>query len=341
MEINFLSSLDLLISFGVVMLLATSVVTAFVQLALEVLKQRTKVLQSGIAGLLQQAGLDEQCAKSVAEEVIAHRMVGADASVIQREKLIQILLDLAARKAELSASLTKLVGANPQQTLDSILARAGELEATHPHLAEHVRQTFAIVESTKQSVASGVNSLLAWFDDSCDRMSHEFAKRSRVVTIAASFAVAFALPLDSIELLRNLARDPDQAARLVATASSVIEKAQPAVPAKSLSDAQETLTQSLAELKAATGAAITLGRWNVKDGLWWVGVIITGLLLSLGAPFWFDVVKKGLRLRSALAEKDAADRDQRVSAQQPAGDLPALNRQAEEKANSKAAGSNG
>lgn len=372
MEINFLSSLDLLISFGVVMLLATSVVTAFVHLLLEILKQRTAVLSHGIARLLEQAGLAAADAEAAAEAVIAHRMVGADASVIQREKLIQVLLDLASRGGDLGEKLKKIVGSDPAQTLSAILARAGELEATHPHLADHVRQTFAIVENTKKEAAQALNSVLSWFDDSCDRMSHEFAKRSRTVTIVTSFAIAFALPLDSIELIKNLARDSAKVAKLVESASGVLEKADrlnlggatsttpdtapakpanpsgaaattpdtaPAQPAKldAVQAARETLATSVAELKAAASPAVPLGNWQLSNPVWWGGVVVSGLLMSLGAPFWFDVVKKALRLRSALAEKDAVDRTERVSAQEPVPQLPVLNRA--NNANSAQAGS--
>ena len=38
------------------------------------------------------------------------------------------------------------------------------------------------------------------------------------------------------------------------------------------------------------------------------GVLITALLLSLGAPFWYGALGKLLQLRSALAVKDDAQR---------------------------------
>jgi hypothetical protein len=54
-------------------------------------------------------------------------------------------------------------------------------------------------------------------------------------------------------------------------------------------------------------------RWGaVNPG----GVVITVLLLSLGAPFWYSVLGRLLRLRSALAAKDDV---QRAARQQPLG----------------------
>jgi len=58
--------------------------------------------------------------------------------------------------------------------------------------------------------------------------------------------------------------------------------------------------------------------FNVQKVL---GIILSALLLSLGAPFWYDTLKTGLRLRAAIADKDDAQRLERqttqVSAQQP------------------------
>jgi hypothetical protein len=44
------------------------------------------------------------------------------------------------------------------------------------------------------------------------------------------------------------------------------------------------------------------------------GMILSVLLMSLGAPFWFNALKDLLKLRSSLAEKDDAQRAQRQAA---------------------------
>ena len=44
------------------------------------------------------------------------------------------------------------------------------------------------------------------------------------------------------------------------------------------------------------------------------GVLLTSLLLSLGAPFWYGALKKMLQLRSALAARDDEQRAARQTA---------------------------
>ena len=46
----------------------------------------------------------------------------------------------------------------------------------------------------------------------------------------------------------------------------------------------------------------------------WMGVAVGALLLTLGAPFWFNVLRDLLKLRSAVAGQESQDRAQRQAA---------------------------
>ncbi|MGH8509298.1 MAG: hypothetical protein ACREVH_11370 [Gammaproteobacteria bacterium] len=58
------------------------------------------------------------------------------------------------------------------------------------------------------------------------------------------------------------------------------------------------------------------------------GILLSVLLLSLGAPFWFEVLKTGLKLRSSLAGKEEKEREERKSSQDAAAFAPATPPQA-------------
>jgi len=45
------------------------------------------------------------------------------------------------------------------------------------------------------------------------------------------------------------------------------------------------------------------------------GVILSALLLSLGAPFWYEMLKNLLKLRSVAASKDDDQRKERQTSQ--------------------------
>jgi hypothetical protein len=52
------------------------------------------------------------------------------------------------------------------------------------------------------------------------------------------------------------------------------------------------------------------------------GLLVTALLLSLGAPFWYNALGQLLQLRSVLAVKDDAQRTARQSTEPPAAGTP-------------------
>ena len=58
-------------------------------------------------------------------------------------------------------------------------------------------------------------------------------------------------------------------------------------------------------------------RWGQAPDLWmkFFGILLTSLLLSLGAPFWYNALKNLIRLRSLIAQKDDDQRDTRQSQQ--------------------------
>ena len=55
-----------------------------------------------------------------------------------------------------------------------------------------------------------------------------------------------------------------------------------------------------------------------------LGILLTALLLSLGAPFWYGTLQKLLSLRSALATKDDEQRKERQVSGQAASSAGAL-----------------
>jgi hypothetical protein len=53
--------------------------------------------------------------------------------------------------------------------------------------------------------------------------------------------------------------------------------------------------------------------WNL--GKMWKGIFLSWILLSLGSPFWYDMLKNLLRLRPMLAKQEESERGDRQKAQ--------------------------
>ncbi len=177
-----------------------------------------------------------------------------------------------------------------------------ELSVERPDLAAAVVRATAFARSPLAALASEVFGV---FDSTMDRVSAKFTAQSRKLVAIFGIAVALALPLDTFDLLKRLARSDSAREQAVALAQTLA--------IESTADVR----LAVAKLQAAevivvpSSKAEWLARWQQVN---WAGVAVSALLLTLGGPFWFTVLKDLLRLRSAAASQESQDRAQRQAA---------------------------
>ena len=170
-----------------------------------------------------------------------------------------------------------------------------------PDLAAATVRSTAIARTPVSGLASEIFGV---FDSTMDQVSEKFTSQSRKLVAFFGIALALALPLDTFDLLQRFARS--DAARDQAVAL-----------AQTLTVNQPDVRIAYAKLEAAeiivvpSSPADWLARWQKVNLL---GVAAGALLLTLGAPFWFHVLKDLLKLRSAVAGQESQDRAQRQAA---------------------------
>jgi len=327
-----LKTIDVLIGISVVMLLASLVVTVLTQFVTGLVNSRGRHLLQGIAGLLQQIapGLDRSVAREIAAAVLTHPLIRGVGSrfgaVIQREELTKILLELAADDGPqklLEDARRKLVDAlktnginDPAAVIERARGAILRLELSRPDLATHVRQSVALLESAQSAFLAKIN---AWFDQTMDRVSERFTATTRGITLAMGLAVAFVLQLDTPLLMNHLATDPQLRASMVQQAIQLDE--QQHVWDQIPSDQRRQAFEKLSSADLVTVPS-DFKEWENN----WsragahptiLGVILSAILLSFGAPFWYNTLKNLLRLRSTLAQKDDDQRTERQTTQSP------------------------
>jgi hypothetical protein len=179
-----------------------------------------------------------------------------------------------------------------------------------------MRQNMAILHAAESDFVAKINN---WFDQTMDRTSQRFTASTRAVTFAGAFVVAFGLQVDTPALVNRLAADEalrnafvQEAQALQKDAAARQQAGEPAAPQLSATEMDRKYRAFL----AANGIITlpTAGTWRESfDGKNVLGMLVTALLLSLGAPFWYNALGKLLQLRSVLAVKDDAQRSQRQS----------------------------
>jgi hypothetical protein len=241
-------------------------------------------------------------------EILARKIVRSK-DAITREDLIETLLVLAQKNTELKDKIAALTpGFDPQALLAQVRRAALELSVERPDLAAAVVRSAAVARSPLSSLASEVFGV---FDATMDRVSANFTAQSRKLVAIFGIAVALGLPLDTFDLLKRLARS-DSAREQAVTLAQTFAANQSAADST-----PRDVRLAAAKLQAAevivvpASRAEWLARWQQVN---WAGVAVSALLLTLGGPFWFTVLKDLLRLRSAAASQESQDRAQRQAA---------------------------
>ena len=310
-------SLDVLIGATTVLLLFSMGVTVVTQAFTSLLGRRGKHLKLGLADLLQQLGVsDRKHAEEISKQVLLHPLVadggGKLGSVVHREEFTKLLLGFAGAQGartlkveareSLIATLRNSGITNPDQTLSNVADLALQLEASNPELANDVRDRVAILHGASSLFVARVNS---WFDQTMDRIGQRFTYYTHGMTFAVAMALALGLQLNMVTVINRLSTD-DQFRQ--AAAASALKMTSQNLPADAASADYFHLLDN--------AGVMSLPSWNAPVN--WTKIpeiLLTGLLISLGAPFWYNALKDLLRLRSTAAQKDDQQRLQRQSTQ--------------------------
>lgn len=147
-------------------------------------------------------------------------------------------------------------------------------------------------------------SLEHWYDDAMDRVSGWYKRYVQRIILAISIVLVASLNVDSINIAQVLWRLPTERAAVASAAAAH-------VPASNASQNADQQIQAISALKLPLGwtpphtasahstdprhVPLGLASWLIKL----LGLILTVLALSLGAPFWFDALSKLGSLRQS------------------------------------------
>ena len=306
-----IKSLDILLGLTVVMLVASMAVTVLTQIWTAIFNTRGNHLRNGLIDLLNQlhCSLTQEDAKAIAEHLLKHPLIrdGANrmGSLIHRDELTRLLLEAAAGKGcHVLHHLARqaLVNALKQNgipdadgALKSIRDTALALELTCPALAVSARHDLAILQAASSDFVAKING---WFDQTIDRISARFTFTTRQITLCIAVVVVVVTQMDTVALVNRLSTDD-------ALRNSLVQKAYAQERLSAMDPHQITILASRDVFPIARNPKDWLGAWHLSKI---PGTAISVLLLSLGAPFWFEALKNMLRLRSLIAAKDDTQR---------------------------------
>jgi hypothetical protein len=199
-----------------------------------------------------------------------------------------------------------------------------------------------------------------WYNAAMDRVSGWYKRRVQIILLILGFAMAVALNADSINIGKALFQDDALRRSIVEQAEDFgplptpTPQASPAEtdPAKieaakekAVADAKQRVKEIRAQLnltglplgwvstqKDAQGNITNLddlrrrpmwGKGITEWQLWFIklaGLLLTGLAISQGAPFWFDVLNKFMVIRSTVKPREKSREEKSKDATGSDGD---------------------
>jgi hypothetical protein len=162
--------------------------------------------------------------------------------------------------------------------------------------------------------------IATYFDNVMDRVGGLYKRNMKWISLAIGFVIVIALNADSVSVSRALWKDSalrDQMAqdaqKFVATAQTGGGAGAPQAAAD-IGQTEQTIARLEQEIRPlpigwpdrnfSPLSKPPNGRWTWYGALWIVlikafGLVMTALAVSLGAPFWFDLLGKFMNLRGA------------------------------------------
>lgn len=160
------------------------------------------------------------------------------------------------------------------------------------------------------------NGVATFFDASMDRVSGIYKRYLKWISLIVGCVIVLALNADSIKVGAALWKDPALRAQMVESASNVLKNdGNPTTPtadnkATPTGDSTNAFAARVRDLDSEI-RPLPIG-WTVSDlqnplsaaGAWsWLlkilGLLITALAITLGAPFWFDTLSSFVNMRGA------------------------------------------
>lgn len=179
----------------------------------------------------------------------------------------------------------------------------------------------ALLHTAEGNLKNGREGIENWFDEGMERVTGWYKRQTQLIVLGIALVVTVALNADTWAMITSYSRDATLRASVVAAAQEVVKKdptVQSDEPAlaklQKLGDYQKELLQlpvgwiAQGDLRcSSTLPPVQVDpRCPPQDGLGvlgrFMGFLLTILAISLGAPFWFDMLSKLVNVSSGGKE---------------------------------------
>lgn len=311
-----------------VYLLLSIICTAANELIAGLLKLRARTLAAGVNNLLENKGVPD-----LKKNFYNHPLIKSlykqnrKPSYIPSRTFALVLLDLIAP-----------VNISGPKAMVDIRTRIEGL----PENSDIRKTLLILIDEAGDSVQRLRSNIETWFNDAMARVSGSYKRRTQSIILVLAIVVTAASNADTIQIAKALSNDPLLREALVAQAQEFAKQeatmgpthgAQPSYQGTGVgsrmeeeenvtqpqlnSDSSESPSNRIREtFREFQQLGIPLGWKSQPQGWEWankiVGLLLTALSASLGAPFWFDKLKKVVNIRATGPSPEESQKPSRT-----------------------------
>lgn len=183
--------------------------------------------------------------------------------------------------------------------------------------SERLRKALlAIIDAAGDDASRVRENIESWYNSAMDRVSGWYKRRTQILILCLGIGIAVVLNADSVIVANTLWRNSTLRTQVAIAAEKFVTEKPEAWAARGAleglklpvgwsgeDDAHKLPVSVLREPVQALS-------WSLYQlDLHWLGWIITGLAISLGAPFWFDILNKFIVVRSTVKPEEKSPRE--------------------------------
>jgi hypothetical protein len=303
--------LEVIIGLTFVYILLSIVCSALNELIAQVFKMRGKVLKDGIKRLLTDDEIRNKFYRHPLIKSLGKEPKNGDVvrpSYIPSHTFALALFDTIAPAGQKVKQGPEPKDPNNKIPVYAAIRNFSELRETVARLPEgEMRMALlSLIEASNNNLEQVRKNVEAWFDSAMERVSGWYKRQIQWIMLGLAFMVTGIMNADTITLTSSLWQEPALRQEVVAAADRYIAVTENVKENENPNDAkksQEVLQQKLKDLKqlklplgwSKESSPHSFTEWVAKI----VGLIFTAFAVSLGAPFWFDLLNKFARLRGS------------------------------------------
>lgn len=186
------------------------------------------------------------------------------------------------------------------------LRELGKKDNQYEKQSDTVKLLISFLNDAENDLDKFKKSLENWFNDMMERTSGWYKRQSQLIVLSIGFILALSFHVNTFEIVTRLANDKNAREQLINISENYVKNRQTVLDSSATASRLDTLVMRadsiyVTDIKQANKIlGLGLSTWKNPPGgllLSILGCFVTALAISLGAPFWFDLLSLFMKLR--------------------------------------------